>query len=62
VSRAGSVLFDPLRAALPGWTRLDFLGGLEVVPAERPDEAGVLGAAALASDQRSSRRRRATLS
>jgi glucokinase len=51
VSRAGAVLFDPLRAALPRWTRLDFLAGLEVVPAQRPDEAGVLGAAALAADQ-----------
>ena len=51
VSRAGAVLFDPLRAALPRWTRLDFLAGLEVMPVERPDEAGVLGAAALAGDQ-----------
>jgi glucokinase len=52
VSRAGPALFDPLRAALPVWTRLDFLARLEVLPAERPDEAGVLGAAALASNQR----------
>jgi glucokinase len=51
VSRAGDVLFDPLRAALPRWTRLDFLHDLEVVRADRSEEAGVLGAAALAADQ-----------
>lgn len=51
VSGAGEVLFDPLRSALRRWTRLDFLAGLEVVAVDRPDEAGVLGAAALAADR-----------
>lgn len=47
VARSGSVLFDPLRAALKDFTGLSFLGGLQVVPASLGGDAGVIGAAAL---------------
>lgn len=47
VSRAGAVLFDPLRAALAGHTGLAFLRGLRVVPAALGADAGLVGAAAL---------------
>lgn len=48
VARAGTLLFDPLRAALDDYAGLDFLRGLTVVPAELAD-AGLIGAAALAN-------------
>jgi glucokinase len=48
VAKSGPVLFDPLRAALPGYAGLDFLAGLRVVPAELGGEAGLIGAARLA--------------
>jgi glucokinase len=47
VSKAGAVLFDPLREALARHARLDFLAGLRVVPAELGADAGLVGAAAL---------------
>lgn len=49
VARAGALLFDPLREALGGYAGLDFLHGLRVVPAELGGDAGLIGAAALAS-------------
>jgi glucokinase len=49
VAKSGPLLFDPLRAALPGYAGLDFLAGLRVVPAELGGEAGLIGAARLAS-------------
>ncbi len=48
VAKSGSVLFDPLRAALAGYAGLDFLAGLRVVPAGLGGEAGLVGAARLA--------------
>ncbi len=47
VANAGPVLFDPLRAALRDFAVLDFIAGLQVVPAELGGDAGLIGAAAL---------------
>jgi glucokinase len=47
VSKAGRPLFDPLREALDGYARLDFLRSLRVVPAQLGGDAGLVGAAAL---------------
>jgi len=49
VANSGPVLFDPVRAALPEYAGLDFLAGLRVVPAELGGQAGLVGAARLAS-------------
>src|SRR5882757_5564034 len=48
VANSGRTLFDPLRAALADYARLDFLAGLRVVPAELGGDAGLVGAARLA--------------
>jgi glucokinase len=48
VAKSGRLLFDPLRAALADYARLDFLAGLHVVPAELGGDAGLVGAARLA--------------
>ena len=48
VAKSGRLLFDPVRAALADYARLDFLAGLRVVPAELGAEAGLVGAARLA--------------
>lgn len=47
VAKAGPLLFDPLRAALSRYAGLDFLAGLQVVPAQLGGDAGLIGAAAL---------------
>lgn len=47
VARAGHLLFDPLRAALPRYAGLSFLHGLQVLPARLAGDAGLIGAAAL---------------
>ena len=47
VANAGQVLFDPLHAALHRYAALDFIAGLQVVPATLGGEAGLVGAAAL---------------
>lgn len=47
VANAGPLLFDPLRDALGGYARLDFLRRLSVVPAQLGADAGLVGAAAL---------------
>jgi glucokinase len=47
VAKSGAVLFDPLREALTRYAALDFIAGIEVVPAELGDDAGLIGAAAL---------------
>jgi glucokinase len=49
VANSKGLLFDPLRAKLAEYARLDFLAGLRVVPAELGGEAGLVGAARLAS-------------
>ena len=49
VARSGALLFDPLREALARYAGLDFLRGLQVVPAELGGDAGLVGAAALLS-------------
>ena len=49
VAKSADLLFDPLRAALSDYARLDFLAGLRVVPAELGGEAGLVGAARLAA-------------
>ena len=48
VAGSGPLLFEPLRAALADYARLDFLAGLRVLPAELGAEAGLIGAARLA--------------
>ena len=48
VARSGPLLFEPLQTALASYARLDFLGGLRVVPAALGADAGLVGAAALA--------------
>lgn len=50
VAKAGALLFDPVREALASYAGLDFIGGLQVVPAELGGEAGLVGAAALLRD------------
>lgn len=47
VANAGPVLFDPLRAHLREYLGLDFVTGLQVVPAALGGDAGLVGAAAL---------------
>ncbi len=47
VAKAGEVVFEPLRRHLRDFAVLDYVAGLEVRPAEL-DNAGLLGAAALA--------------
>ena len=49
VANSGPLLFDPLRAAVAEYARLDFLTGLRVVPAELGGDAGLVGAARLAT-------------
>jgi glucokinase len=49
VARAGETLFAPLRIALKEFATLDFVHGLEVVPARTGTDAGLVGAAAAAS-------------
>ncbi len=49
VAKSGGLLFDPLRAALADYARLDFVAGLRVVPAELGGQAGLVGAARLAT-------------
>ncbi len=48
VAAAGPLLFDPLRAALADYARLDYLTGLRVLPAALGAAAGLVGAARLA--------------
>ncbi len=48
IVKSGRLLFDPLRAALADYARLDFLAGLQVAPAELGAEAGLVGAARIA--------------
>lgn len=55
VAKSGRLLFDPLRAALADYARLDFLSGLRVMPAELGGDAGLVGAARLAAGSTTSR-------
>ncbi|MFV9634332.1 ROK family protein [Mycobacterium neumannii] len=47
VAKAGALLFDPVREAVASYAGLDFIRGIEVVPAELGSDAGLVGAAAL---------------
>jgi glucokinase len=47
VSKAGPLLFDPLRKALDRYAGLDFIRGVWVEPAQLGGDAGLIGAAAL---------------
>ncbi|PRC59513.1 sugar kinase, partial [Mycobacterium sp. ITM-2017-0098] len=49
VAKAGALLFDPLRASLTAYAGLDFIRGLRVVPAGLGGDAGLVGAAFLAT-------------
>jgi glucokinase len=49
VAKAGPLLFDPLRAALKSYAGLEFIRGLRVLPAALGGDAGLVGAAALAT-------------
>jgi glucokinase len=52
VAKSGGLLFDPLRSALASYAGLDFLRALRVVPAELGGDAGLVGAAYLATSTR----------
>lgn len=47
VAKAGELLFGPLNRALARFAGLDFIAGLQTVPAELGSDAGLIGAAAL---------------
>lgn len=47
VAKSGALLLDPVREALASHAGLDFIRGVEVVPAELGGDAGLVGAAAL---------------
>lgn len=47
VAKAGGLLFDPVRAAMARYARLDFIADTRVVPARLGGDAGLVGAAAL---------------
>ena len=47
VAKAGALLFDPVREKLATYAGLDFIRGLQVLPAELGGDAGLVGAAAL---------------
>lgn len=49
VAKSGALLFDPLRGALTTYAGLDFIRGLKVLPAELGGDAGMVGAAYLAT-------------
>lgn len=49
VAQSGALLFDPLRAALSRYAGLAFLARLRVVPAQLGGDAGLVGAAVLAT-------------
>lgn len=49
VSAAGPILFDPLRDHLSRYATLSFAAGVDVVPAKLGTDAGLVGAAAAAS-------------
>jgi len=49
VANSGRTLFDPLEAALANYAGLSFIRGLRVVPAALGGDAGLIGAAALAT-------------
>jgi glucokinase len=49
VAKSGRTLFDPLKTALAEYTGLSFIRDLRVVPAALGGDAGLIGAAALAS-------------
>ncbi len=49
VAKSGRTLFDPLNEALADYTGLSFIRDLRVVPAALGGDAGLIGAAALAS-------------
>lgn len=49
VSRSGALLFEPLRVGISEWILSpEYLQGLTIVPAELGDDAGLMGALALA--------------
>lgn len=52
VAKSGALLFDPLREALASFAGLDFIRDIRVVPAELGGDAGLVGAAALATSAR----------
>ncbi|WP_432585883.1 ROK family protein [Streptomyces sp. HD1123-B1] len=51
VAGAGEVLFAPLRRALRSYATLSYVQGLEVVPAQMGNDAGLVGAAAAAAQE-----------
>ncbi|RSS74793.1 ROK family protein [Streptomyces sp. WAC06614] len=50
VAAAGEVLFGPVRAHLATYATLSFVTGLEIVPAQLGTDAGLIGAAAAATE------------
>ncbi|MEO3760934.1 ROK family protein [Mycobacterium sp. B14F4] len=51
VAKAGALLFDPVREKLASYAGLDFIRGVQVLPAELGGDAGLVGAAALLREQ-----------
>jgi glucokinase len=52
VAKSGALLFDPLREALGSYAGLDFIRGIRVVPGALGGDAGLVGAAKLATTAR----------
>jgi glucokinase len=51
VARAGDLLFDPIKRTIRGFTMDTFYENLKVVPALLGNDAGIIGAAAVAIDE-----------
>lgn len=51
VSKAGKLLFDPLKQSIAEQLSPAFLDGLDIIPARFSNDAGIIGAANLASEE-----------
>lgn len=53
VAKAGKLLFDPLKESIQKQLSPAFLDGLEIIPAQFSNDAGIIGAASLALEEAS---------
>ena len=53
VAKAGELLFNPLKESIQKQLAPAFLNGLEIIPAQFSNDAGIIGAAALALEEAS---------
>jgi len=51
VAKAGKLLFDPLKESIEKQLSAAFLNGLEIIPAQFSNDAGIIGAATLAREE-----------